>query len=192
MASKHACMWCGRKKSLTTLRRHHKYGCSRTAQRQTRLRLAVDASLARLHRILNEAPRRSPTCPPTPRVLRPSRHYHRRDPPLGQPPFPLRISRRQSSLLHNSANDPFVDPHLDAQFDTPGSGPGPSSRQHSPRFSPAPTTSDPQRQLTLGDINPEFAGMSFTDYLTQTARSGMAHNPGKLITLVSNTFAHKH
>jgi hypothetical protein len=183
MASKSVCHRCGREKSHKTIRRHLKYGCTQTEQRETHLRLAADAALARLHQLITTAHRQRPAYTMSPRPIRVSRHYHHRNPPLGQSPHTPQVSSRQSSpQLHDNhcSEVGYPDPHPDARFDTHGAGPGPSSRQRSPRFSDTPPAHNAPRTLTLEDVNPELAGMDVIDYLTQTTHAGMARNAGKL------------
>ncbi|CCO38023.1 hypothetical protein BN14_12185 [Rhizoctonia solani AG-1 IB] len=75
------------------------------------------------------------------------------------------------------ANNPHA--HLESRFDTPGAGPGPSTRQYSPRFLPEPLPDNAAHPFTLKDIHPELAGMDILDYVTQTTRAQMIHDGGQ-------------
>lgn len=173
-----SCLGCNERVSPRTILRHLKNGCDPRTTRNSRLRRAVMAALARVRE------QGLDRLPPAPRPPRPSRHYHRRPPPQGPPPPALRD--RLALPTHEEVFDfPMGSPeaeHPDFQFDTPGAGPGPSARATSPRFiPPQPIDEDDEyAQITLQDVFPWIENLNAEDYLaheflSQLVRTGGTH-----------------
>jgi hypothetical protein len=171
------CHWCSRTQTQKTVLQHLHYRCTQGEWRQTLLQLAADAVLARLHRLATHPPRHCSMQTASRHPARSSHHYHRCSPPPGQP---LRSSQAnpQSPNPHsqdgNAHNAGSPGPHPNARFNTQGARPGPSTREHSPRFSPSPPPGDEAQPFVLEDVNLKLAGMDILDYINQTARAMLA------------------
>ncbi|QRW24981.1 Retrotransposon-derived protein PEG10 [Rhizoctonia solani] len=122
------CPECHEMRAPKTYWRHQKYGCPSLRRRASKLRTAAEATLTRLRRLGLVARSPPPHCPLP--------HFNRRHPP-NVPPPPAFCELLQSPALpvvDHAMGEPGFDPNF--RFVTPGAGPGPSSREQSPRFAP--------------------------------------------------------
>ncbi|KAG9125491.1 hypothetical protein FRC07_007398 [Ceratobasidium sp. 392] len=163
--TKRHCLGCKRFVSFRTICRHLKHGCDRQRRRHSRLLDAADAIIERAAREGQVRLAPNPR-PPT----RPSRHYNRREPPRNPPPAALR------ARLARQPSDPPSDlprrsPELDNPdfgHDTPGAGPGPTSRNTSPRFARRPSPLGERGEdapYTLRDAFPWLENLNAEEYL---------------------------
>ncbi|KAG8743239.1 hypothetical protein FRC10_000240 [Ceratobasidium sp. 414] len=175
---KRTCLGCAKFVTLRTIRRHLKHGCDRQRRRHTQLCEAADAIIERAGRecrVRLDPPRRP---------AHPCRHYHRRDPPVGPPPDVL---RDRLAPRKPRADVPRGSPeleHPDFQYDSSGAGPGPASRDSSPRFAPRPPRPPPtdeddeEAQYTLRDAFPWVEELNAEEYLVNEFLSQLVRTGG--------------
>ncbi|KAF8752888.1 Transposase family tnp2 [Rhizoctonia solani] len=150
------CPECHEMRAPKTYRRHQKYGCPSLRRRASKLRTAAEATLTRLRRLGLVARSPPPHCP--------SPHFNRRHPP-NVPPPPAFCELLQSPALpvvDHAMGEPGFDPNF--RFVTPGAGPGPSSREQSPRFAPYnPAEEEEEEEDPLAAL-PWMHGIAPHDY----------------------------
>ncbi|CCO34236.1 hypothetical protein BN14_08330 [Rhizoctonia solani AG-1 IB] len=129
VATRWKCPDCHELRSPKTYQRHQKYGCPSLRKHASKLRRAAEATLTRLRRLGLVA--RSP--PPHHQSLQLNRQHSPNT--LPPPAFHEHLHLSASPVVDHEMQPPELY-HYDSQFDTPGAGPGPSSRDQSPRFAP--------------------------------------------------------